>query len=775
MGGKRVGSTAKIDSSVPFGFLLGKRYSGYKQAINTSRNLKPMPSKLPKLFWGLSTEQRRVLAARMLEAGHSGDALERAIRLAIWGESSSRRSIRVPSRSQPWDNPHKIEGGLNRIGPDARPIVPERFRPREPFLLVKADEVHTFDANHRVEKPHERADCGPARRRRVIQENMRARVQVQEDYLAGLEQDRREWRRYQIQAVKTKSVAVKQRRLRMRLAYGTDLSDGIGSDITSCAPEFEELRREKQELARTWRAVRQAELKANGDSARMRRWEKEVLRTIRAETSKSLSAPGTSFERENAIRSGGDEELARALHQLSVEHAVDGYTQPSPECGGKNFENDEGGEGPEVTPGPGGDGGTGVQGELAVGGGSAEATVQMVQPLLVGDGEAETDRTTTQQFERETASAGGVEAARDSGKVRLAGGTKSGAARAEVGGAPAVGCTRAPAASEEKSQAEEAEKGDEAMKNMVEKLLRTSSSVALAVARPLSIKPPPVLEAEEDPHQVNLASRIGSRKPTFPPPPRAKSGRAFVGGGYRTNPSTPSQRVSSSECRGNKFLEQEPFETCVTGGGGVAVVGGVGVGVGGGGGGGGGRVAGVMASCLIPNVNGEGRKGNNRRESGVATGGGILDLEAVTEAAGRLNGTGGHNSPSLVNRVPHNPRNRFAPMAESEVARFLQQGDDRYLSSAAGNGAGGGHEIIGLNEDHGTPAAAAATAGGAGTGIGRRLLVVGESTGRDVDGARTVLVSASGDARLFRPSSTPLDGWNTNQSSTTGIERRERS
>lgn len=38
---------------------------------------------------------------------------------------------------------------------------------------------------------------------------------------------------------------------------------------TSCAPEFDELRREKQELARTWRAARQAELKANVDSARV--------------------------------------------------------------------------------------------------------------------------------------------------------------------------------------------------------------------------------------------------------------------------------------------------------------------------------------------------------------------------------------------------------------------------------------------------------------------------------------------------------------------------
>lgn len=78
-------------------------------------------------------------------------------------------SIRVPSRVQPWDNAHKIEGGLNGVGLDGRPIVPERFRPREPFLVVEAEEVHTFGAEGRVEKPHERADCGPARRRREIQ------------------------------------------------------------------------------------------------------------------------------------------------------------------------------------------------------------------------------------------------------------------------------------------------------------------------------------------------------------------------------------------------------------------------------------------------------------------------------------------------------------------------------------------------------------------------------------------------------------------------------
>lgn len=53
--------------------------------------VQPMPSKLPKLFWGLSNEQRRILSTRMLEAGHSGYDLEKAIRLAVWGEGSLQR------------------------------------------------------------------------------------------------------------------------------------------------------------------------------------------------------------------------------------------------------------------------------------------------------------------------------------------------------------------------------------------------------------------------------------------------------------------------------------------------------------------------------------------------------------------------------------------------------------------------------------------------------------------------------------------------------------
>lgn len=47
--------------------------------------------------------------------------------------------------------------------------------------------------------------------------------------------------------------------------------------------------------------------------------------------------------------------------------------------------------------------------------------------------------------------------------------------------------------------------GDRDLENMVERLLQTSSSLALAVARPLSIKAPPVLEVEKDPHQVRAS------------------------------------------------------------------------------------------------------------------------------------------------------------------------------------------------------------------------------------------------------------------------------
>lgn len=60
---------------------------------------------------------------------------------------------------------------------------------------------------------------------------MRARVQVQEDFLAGLEQDRREWRRYRTHAAKRGVVESQHRRRELRLAYGEDLSDGVSSDM----------------------------------------------------------------------------------------------------------------------------------------------------------------------------------------------------------------------------------------------------------------------------------------------------------------------------------------------------------------------------------------------------------------------------------------------------------------------------------------------------------------------------------------------------------------
>lgn len=43
MGGKgsgKRGDQAKADDSIPFSFLLGEKYSGYQQAINTSKDLK---------------------------------------------------------------------------------------------------------------------------------------------------------------------------------------------------------------------------------------------------------------------------------------------------------------------------------------------------------------------------------------------------------------------------------------------------------------------------------------------------------------------------------------------------------------------------------------------------------------------------------------------------------------------------------------------------------------------------------------------------------------
>lgn len=68
-----------------------------------------------------------------------------------------------------------------------------------------------------------------------------------------------------------------------------------------------------------------------------------------------------------------------------------------------------------------------------------------------------------------------------------------------------VGVVRAPSMGSvgNASKAEERNR----VKTMVEKLLRTSNSVALAAARPLSIKPPPVLMVEEDTRLVSNRNR----------------------------------------------------------------------------------------------------------------------------------------------------------------------------------------------------------------------------------------------------------------------------
>lgn len=61
-----------------------------------------MPSKLPRLFHGLSCEQRRQLAAQMLEEGHTGSDLERAIRFAVAGGQQRKRCALVRCVVWPW-------------------------------------------------------------------------------------------------------------------------------------------------------------------------------------------------------------------------------------------------------------------------------------------------------------------------------------------------------------------------------------------------------------------------------------------------------------------------------------------------------------------------------------------------------------------------------------------------------------------------------------------------------------------------------------------------
>lgn len=54
----------------------------------------------------------------------------------------------------------------------------------------------------------------------VLQEAMGERVQMQQDFLAGLEVDRRDWNRFRTQVVKTRASATKKKFLLRRLHYG---------------------------------------------------------------------------------------------------------------------------------------------------------------------------------------------------------------------------------------------------------------------------------------------------------------------------------------------------------------------------------------------------------------------------------------------------------------------------------------------------------------------------------------------------------------------------
>lgn len=85
-------------------------------------------------------------------------------------------------------------------------------------------------------------------------------------------------------------------------------------------------------------------------------------------------------------------------------------------------------------------------------------------------------------------------------------------------------------------------------------------------------------------------------------------------------------------------------------------------------------------TSLNPTSNGDGKGGIadtpsvscSALLSGTLAKGKILDLDAVDVAA-RRSTRSGSSGPSHESTPPHHPRNRFAPMAENELERFLLQ------------------------------------------------------------------------------------------------------
>lgn len=246
----------------------------------------------------------------------------------------------------------------------------------------------------------------------------------------------------------------------------------------------------------------------------MRRWEKEVLKTIRAEASNSLQTPGSSIgghEHANEMTAGGGRgpELARVLHELSVEHGVDGQRHSLDS--GTSTENNMPGKGDEQWAGSllskavhEGEAVTSAQRDSATCGREADNNGEQLLhsgAAAVASGDSATEegqRTPRQHCFPPEPYEGDV--------MRWGEGGEEESMHADLAGTGVSGrdsTTRESGDSKEVRQPERDEQGgDDAVKSIVEKLLRTSSSVAFAAARPLSIRPPPVLEVPEDAHQV---------------------------------------------------------------------------------------------------------------------------------------------------------------------------------------------------------------------------------------------------------------------------------
>lgn len=225
--------------------------------------------------------------------------------------------------------------------------------------------------------------------------------------------------------------------------------------------------------------------------------------------------------------------------------------------------------------------------------------------------------------------------------------------------------------------------------------------------------------------QVKLSSKVKSRKHRqFPAPQRVSSERAFVGGGYRID-------------RGY-------------------------------GGGGGGCDRNLTAAFT------------SRSSPGPALAdatAGILDLDAVDAAAGRVNGSGGYSGGSgrSGNAAHDHPRNRFAPMTKSEVERILahswtsgnfetRKGDVEkdwnggHVDATAGDIVHGDDTMstsLLCCDSHQSPA-------------NRRLQSVGVSTRRDQGRdhqARPASAPGETPGGLFQPDLIQLEGWKTQQES----------